>query len=154
VWTAEDARALAERLHAAQRDFHLARGVFQPMNPEEQAPPAAPAAAPGQDQDEQVLARLEQLQRHKSGWLYFVLILAVSGLLFFGAQHLDAGGLREFGWLLLPVLLFHECGHYVAMRAFGYRNLRMFFIPFLGAAVAGKNFNVAGWKKAVVALAG
>src|SRR5262249_30068160 len=47
-----------------------------------------------------------------------------------------------------------ECGHYVAMRAFGYRNLRMFFIPFFGAGVLGQHYNVAGWKKAVVALAG
>jgi hypothetical protein len=30
----------------------------------------------------------------------------------------------------------------------------MFFIPFFGAAVTGKHYNVAGWKKAVVSLAG
>ena len=40
------------------------------------------------------------------------------------------------------------------MRVFKYRNLRMFFIPFLGAAVTGRNFNVAGWKKVVVSLMG
>ena len=40
------------------------------------------------------------------------------------------------------------------MRIFGYRNLRMFFIPLFGAAVSGQNFNVAGWKKALVSLAG
>src|SRR5439155_4332897 len=51
-------------------------------------------------------------------------------------------------------LVFHELGHYVAMRVFGYRNLRMFFIPFFGAAVSGQHYNIAGWKKAVVALAG
>lgn len=56
--------------------------------------------------------------------------------------------------MLVPVLLFHELGHYLAMRVFGYRNLRMFFIPGFGAAVTGRSFNVAGWKKVVVALMG
>jgi Zn-dependent protease len=54
----------------------------------------------------------------------------------------------------MGVLALHESGHYVAMRYFGYRNLRMFFIPFFGAAVSGRHYNVAGWKKALVALAG
>ena len=40
------------------------------------------------------------------------------------------------------------------MRIFKYRNLRMFFIPFFGAAVSGQNYNVAGWKKAIVSLMG
>ena len=56
--------------------------------------------------------------------------------------------------VLVGALLFHEGGHYVAMRAFGYRNLRMFFIPFFGAAVSGLNPRAAGWQKALVALAG
>lgn len=55
---------------------------------------------------------------------------------------------------LIPVLLFHEAGHWVAMRLCKYRNLRMFFIPFFGAAVTGQNWNVPGWKKALVSLAG
>ena len=55
---------------------------------------------------------------------------------------------------LLPILLFHELGHYVAMRYFRYRNVKMFFIPLLGAAVSGQHFNVPGWKKAIVSLAG
>lgn len=56
--------------------------------------------------------------------------------------------------IVVGALLFHEGGHYVAMRAFGYRNLRMFFIPFFGAAVSGLNPRAAGWQKALVALAG
>ncbi|MFG0289677.1 MAG: site-2 protease family protein [Rhodopirellula sp. JB044] len=56
--------------------------------------------------------------------------------------------------MLVVVLLFHEAGHYIAMRMFGYRNVKMFFIPFLGAAVSGRHFNISGWKKALVYLAG
>jgi hypothetical protein len=40
------------------------------------------------------------------------------------------------------------------MRAFGYRDVRMFFIPFFGAAVSGARAGAAGWKEAVVLLLG
>jgi Zn-dependent protease len=56
--------------------------------------------------------------------------------------------------LLIAVLLVHELGHLAAMKLFGYRNVKMFFIPMFGAAVSGKSRNVAAWKKAIVSLAG
>ena len=68
--------------------------------------------------------------------------------------------LGRFAWdwtfvlLLIPILFIHELGHFVAMRIFKYRNVRMFFIPLLGAAVSGRHFNVEGWKKVIVSLAG
>lgn len=40
--------------------------------------------------------------------------------------------------LIVVIMLFiREAGHYLGMRQFGYRNLKMFFIPFFGAAVNG-----------------
>jgi hypothetical protein len=39
--------------------------------------------------------------------------------------------------LLTAVLALHEAGHLVAMRAFGYRDTRILFIPFLGAVTTG-----------------
>jgi hypothetical protein len=56
--------------------------------------------------------------------------------------------------ILVVVLVVHELGHYLGMRAFGYRDVRMFFVPFLGAAVSGRRGNVAAWKDAVVLLLG
>lgn len=56
--------------------------------------------------------------------------------------------------ILVGVLLVHELGHYIGMRAFGYRDVRMFFVPFFGAAVSGRRGNVAAWKDAVVLLLG
>ena len=35
---------------------------------------------------------------------------------------------------VIPVVLFHELGHWVAMRAFGHRDATIRFIPFFGAA--------------------
>ena len=157
VRNADDVRALAERHHAVLRDFHLKRGVFKPMTgAESQRAAALNEAVKASEQSglehADVLAQLNQIQDKRAGWGSAVLILAVSILLFVGA------GAARWSWqivlLLIPILLFHEFGHYVAMRIFDYRNVRMFFIPLFGAAVTGRNYNVAGWKKAVVSLMG
>jgi Zn-dependent protease len=103
-------------------------------------------------EDAEVLRELERQQNQKPGWGNAIAILMVSLILFMGAAR------TEQMWsgvaLFVVVIGFHELGHYAAMRLFGYRNVRMFFIPFFGAAVSGRHYNVEGWKKAVVALAG
>jgi hypothetical protein len=96
-------------------------------------------------QDEDVLAELERMQTQKPGWLGTSAVLVISMILFIGAQWKQQ--IWDSIFILVPVLFFHELGHYLAMRLFGYRNLRMFFIPFFGAAVTGKHYNIAGWKK-------
>jgi Zn-dependent protease len=56
--------------------------------------------------------------------------------------------------MLIPVLLFHELGHFVAMRALGHRDARIAFIPFLGAAtMTNKRFDKR-WHEILVLLAG
>lgn len=46
-------------------------------------------------------------------------------------------GLLIFDWLfavlLLAIILFHELGHFLAMAAFGYRNLQVLALPLVGA---------------------
>lgn len=54
--------------------------------------------------------------------------------------------------LLIPVLFFHELGHWAGMRLFGFRDVKMFFIPFFGAAVSGRGQGVASWKEALGVL--
>jgi hypothetical protein len=56
--------------------------------------------------------------------------------------------------LVVGVLLLHESGHYLGMRLFGYSNVRMFFIPFFGAAVAGRKHAAPAWQQGVVLLLG
>ena len=57
--------------------------------------------------------------------------------------------------LLLVVAIFiHECGHLAAMRACRYKNLKMLFIPFLGAVASGKPSEQNALKIAVIAAAG
>lgn len=64
-----------------------------------------------------------------------------------------ASSILDLG-LLVGVLLVHELGHAVAMRGFGYSDVRIFFIPMFGAAASGRRLGVARWKQALVLLLG
>jgi Zn-dependent protease len=55
---------------------------------------------------------------------------------------------------LVTVILLHEAGHLAAMKALGYRDTKIFFVPFLGAAAVGRREDAAAWQRAVVFLAG
>jgi Zn-dependent protease len=161
--TREQAAASAERLHVVLRDFHLARGVFRERSATEHyraqafATRVAEARASGLEHAEE-LAELDRLQSTKPSWgnAAWILVISIIAFLAVGTGSADGSGGRDwkFSLWLVPILLFHEAGHWVAMKLCRYRNLRMFFIPFFGAAVTGQNWNVPGWKKAIVSLAG
>lgn len=53
--------------------------------------------------------------------------------------------------MLVGVLFIHELGHYIGMKYFGYRNVRMLFIPILGAFVHGKK-DVYSQKESLIVL--
>lgn len=55
---------------------------------------------------------------------------------------------------LLGVILIHESGHYLMMKLFGYKKLKMLFIPFMGALVQGKKNVYSQTQSAIVLLAG
>ena len=57
-------------------------------------------------------------------------------------------------FLVALILFIHEMGHFIAMKYFGYRDVGMFFIPFLGAVVSGKKDEVSQKQKAIITLAG
>jgi Zn-dependent protease len=102
--------------------------------------------------EEAVLKELEKIGNPKGSWVQALFILVVSLLLFVGL------GMRNnpiaFTVMLIGVLLFHEMGHYIGMRIFGYRNVKMFFIPFFGAAVSGQRTNAKSYQEAIVTLLG
>ncbi len=104
------------------------------------------------DELQPVIESVRSLETKRTQWLTKLIILFLSVALFvtFGAG--------QWGWelvlLLVPILFVHEMGHLIAMKWFGYKNVQMFFIPFLGAAVNGRHYQVDGWKKAFVSLAG
>jgi Zn-dependent protease len=45
-------------------------------------------------------------------------------------------------------------GHFLAMKAFRYKDLGIFFIPLLGAYVSGSKREVSQWQSAIILLAG
>lgn len=55
---------------------------------------------------------------------------------------------------LLLVLLIHEMGHFIMMKHFGYKNVRMLFIPLMGAFVQGTKNRYSQKEGFLVTLAG
>lgn len=56
--------------------------------------------------------------------------------------------------LLVIVIIIHEGGHFLAMKMFGYRDMKMFFIPFFGAFVSGKSNEASPLQRAIMILSG
>jgi Zn-dependent protease len=81
-------------------------------------------------------------------WIWLLVTIVLFALSFLRTTELLSIG------IVLLVLLIHEAGHFAGMRTFGYRNVRMFFIPFFGAAVAGQKQAAPFWQRAVVLLLG
>lgn len=138
------AAGVFERFQHAMIQYQVGRKVFISAENENRFEGA---------RNPEVLAEIAKLEQRSTSWRAAILILLFSLLIFLGV---GLPGNMSFLRLLalVPILLFHEAGHYVAMRWFGYRNLKMFFIPGFGAAVSGRHYNVAGWKKVVVSLMG
>ena len=57
-------------------------------------------------------------------------------------------------FIFVGVLLFHEGGHVLAMKMFGYRDVTMLFIPFLGALATAKKEDASLTEKVLISLAG
>jgi Zn-dependent protease len=119
----------------------------------ETAAAVSPAAKPeGFDLEwdyQRAIARL-----HKTSSRAFTALLLVGSLVaFLVVQQTQSGTALNMG-ILVGVLLLHEAGHWLGMRLLGWRDLKMFFIPFFGAAVSGRRAGAASWKEGVVLLLG
>ena len=160
-----EAARFIDRFEQQSMDYNVSRGLYEEVPADEVAresvasqvvdPEVAAVASDGatvEPGELELLKEIRNAQTKRGSWVGAMVI----GLLSFVA-FIAAGGVRwnwEVGVILTAVVLFHEFGHYVAMRCFKYRDLRMFFIPLLGAAVTGRHFNVKGWQQAMVYLAG
>jgi Zn-dependent protease len=102
--------------------------------------------------EQPVLEELEKIRNPKGSLVQTLVVLALSVAAFIGM------GMRDhplaFTAMLVGVLFFHELGHYLGMRIFGYRNVRMFFIPLFGAAVSGQKTSAESYQEAIVTLLG
>lgn len=81
-------------------------------------------------------------------WLLYVgscLLFLVLGTAVFG---------WAFAWVLLVVVALHEAGHYLAMRALGYRHTQMLMLPLVGGVAFGEEARPNAWHRTLVSLAG
>lgn len=88
------------------------------------------------------------------GFGHAAAILFITLILFWTQQQSIAGQTGTWIAALVVVVLVHEAGHALAMRAFGYRDLKVFFIPFFGAAASGTKHDASAAQRAVVSLMG
>lgn len=79
--------------------------------------------------------------------IFSLVVFIMVFLLFFEDQFL-------FLLNLLIVLVVHEMGHFIAMKTFKYKNVRMLFIPLMGAFVQGKKSNYSQKQSLIVLIAG
>ena len=155
--TSAEVLALHGLFESNDSAFNVKRGVFKAPSPAELAADAhlvnaeREAAASG-TRFPDAWAELQHLQAPKRGMINGFLLLVIT-LVAFAGRDVIKSSYESIG-VIVGVLLVHELGHYLAMRLFRYRELRMFFLPMFGAAVSGKHYNVPGWKKAIVSLMG
>jgi len=56
--------------------------------------------------------------------------------------------------VLTGVVVFHELGHFLAMKIYNYTDLGIFFIPLVGAYASGKKKEVSQLQSSIILLAG
>lgn len=103
------------------------------------------------DPDVDLISELKAVSSTESKFSSLTLLI-VTVILFFSSQIISLNWQEIL--ILIGVLFFHELGHLAAMKLFKYRDVKMFFIPFLGAAVTGKNRNDTAVKSCIVSLMG
>ena len=108
-----------------------------------------PIPIPGEIPSEIPKPELEEPKSQANVWLKSLGSLAfflIIGYFFF----------KDLTWILVltGVVVFHELGHFVAMKIYKYQDLGMFFIPLLGAYVSGTKQEVSQKQSAIILLAG
>jgi stage IV sporulation protein FB len=86
-------------------------------------------------------------KENASKTVFSIVLFAASMLLLFSDR-------IEIILFLVLVILIHELGHYSFMKWFGYTNVRMLFVPLLGAFVNGKKEEYFQKQSILVILAG
>ncbi len=91
-------------------------------------------------------------QENKKGNVWVRSITSLALYLLIGYYFFSAN------WALLLILtaivIFHEFGHFLAMKMYHYKELGIFFIPLLGAYASGTKREVSQKQSAIILLAG
>jgi len=115
-----------------------------PGTPDDTAPKAAPARAISNSDRalriEADLLAVVQIAEHPEAapgtpWPLLTVIAATAALSFAAMATVWNASVAA---LILVIVAFHEAGHAIAMRMFGYRDVHVFFVPLLGAMTVGR----------------
>ncbi len=124
-----------------------------PFNPAEMSPPLPPQP-PVDPRIEQVRAIIEQKGGGRKKLLQasagLVISLAIFLVLSKSQFNLDTQSLL----ILAGVLFIHELGHSLGMLLAGYKNIRILFIPMVGAATMGTDVQPSAGKNVLMSLMG
>lgn len=96
---------------------------------------------------EKPILEVTQTKRKKSQLIVSMVLFFALFFVFFQANFL-------FVTQLIFVLFIHELGHLLVMKYFRYENVRMLFIPMMGAFVSGKKDNYSQKESLLVVAAG
>lgn len=113
--------------------------------------PAGPAALPAETEGAAFTypPKYEKEDQQANIWTRSIISLAaylVLGFYVFNSY--------KILFLITAIVMIHELGHFIAMKAFRYNDLGIFFIPLLGAYVSGNKREVSQRQSAIILLAG
>ena len=91
---------------------------------------------------------IEEKSKGKLSTTVFSMVLFIMTFLFLFAEEVD------FIFHLIIVLLIHELGHFLLMKLFKYKNVRMLFVPLMGAFVQGNKEEYSQRQSLWVVIAG
>jgi len=94
---------------------------------------------------ERVRHREPSLRSQMTLFLFSIVLSVIVGALVWNVQ---------FAVVLLAVVIFHELGHYIAMRIFGYKNVHMMALPLVGGVTIGIDTNPNAWRRAWMSMMG
>jgi Zn-dependent protease len=165
----EDVLASLDALYEQRRQSLMAARALQPVSPDLALPTLGfalrllraylatpvppPDARPVPPARLALLARAAEEVRHRSPlrrvqWTLFGASVALFMAL--GAVLWDV----QMAGIILAVVLFHELGHFLAMRAFGYRNTHILALPLVGGVAMGFDANPGATRSAWMSLMG
>lgn len=93
---------------------------------------------------------VEEVSETRSVWLKTLLSL----ILYVGIYYFFFHSNIQWVLILVVVMIIHEAGHFIAMKIFRYRDVQLFFVPFLGAFVSGRPDKVSQRQRTITLLAG
>jgi len=140
--------------------FGLAHASLRMVARSQRTAASAPTATPTADQlrlraaaDARAVLGVAQHPARAPGSSSSIWIImgATAALSFAGMAYLWSAMTAS---VILVVIAFHEAGHAIAMRRFGYQDVNIFFVPLLGALTIGRDAGTSVRNRLRVMLAG